>query len=196
MRFLMAEMFEVLVMGLLVALVANQVSPRGLRLGRDYFRESGPVPGTATSSSAPSPASSPPSSARSVDRLPEIPAAEALRWFEDPRRLSGTVVFVDARAESAFEEGHIPGAYPLDRFYPEQHLPSVVLAGAVAEALVVYCTGGACEDSHYAAHQLVEAGVDRSKVRVYAGGFNEWTARGWPVERGPRGGGAVRQAPQ
>ena len=52
--------------------------------------------------------------------------------------------------------------------------------------------GGACEDSHHAAAQLVEAGIDRSRIRVVTGGFQEWSARRWPVERGPRDSGWVR----
>lgn len=194
--FLLAEMFEVLVVGLLLALLANRISPRGLNLGRDYFKESPPptvrmIP-TAPSSAAPT--STVASSIEPADRLAEVSAEEARRWFEDTRHRSGTVVFVDARKESAFREGHIPGAYPLDRFYPEEQLPVVALASAVAEIVVVYCTGGSCEDSHYAAHQLVEAGIDRSRVRVFTGGFQEWSLRGWPVERGSRGGGAENPA--
>lgn len=197
--FLLAEMFEVLVVGLLLALLANRVSPRGLDLGRDYFKESPPpavrvIPSAPASAAPTSDVSSSTKSADSAERLAEVSAEEALRWFEDPRHRSGSVVFVDARKESAFREGHIPGAYPLDRFYPEQQLPAVALASAMAEVVVVYCTGGTCEDSHYAAHQLVEAGIDRSRVRVFTGGFQEWSLRGWPVERGSRGGGPENPA--
>jgi len=57
--------------------------------------------------------------------------------------------------------------------------------------VVVYCNGGSCEDSRYAAAQLVEAGIDRSRIRVFTAGFQEWSARQWPVERGPRGSGLI-----
>jgi 3-mercaptopyruvate sulfurtransferase SseA len=66
-----------------------------------------------------------------------------------------------------------------------------MLAGAAAEQVVVYCAGGLCEDSHYAGLQLIEVGLDKSRIRVFAGGFTEWTAHSWPVERGERGSGLV-----
>jgi rhodanese-related sulfurtransferase len=189
MRLLLNEMLEVLVVGLLLALVANQVSPRGLSLRRDYFKAASRAShgGSATQREAPD---------GPATRIPgTVSAEEALRWFEDPGRLLGRVIFVDARKESAFREGHIPGAIAFDRFHPELTLPDVVLAATHAEMVIVYCLGGACEDSHHAADQLVEAGLDRAKVLVYAGGISEWTRRGWPTERGDRGVGAPHASP-
>lgn len=188
-RFLFIETCQVLVVGLAVALVVNQLSPRGLRLGRDYFQESVRLTGDTTAVAAAPVLPSP--RVESLKRLPEITANEALALFQDPRRAQGQVIFVDARKKNVFQEGHIPEAYPLDRFYPDQDLPSVMLAGAAAEQVVVYCAGGLCEDSHYAGLQLIEAGLDKSRIRVFAGGFTEWTAHSWPVERGERGSGLV-----
>jgi rhodanese-related sulfurtransferase len=184
MRPLITETLEVLVVGLLVALVANQVSPRGLSLRRDYFKS---VPRASPGDSTP-PREVPDGAAT---RIPgTVSAEEALRWFEDPGRPTGRVMFVDARKEASFREGHIPGAVAFDRFHPEATLPDLVLAAAHADVVIVYCLGGTCEDSHHAADQLIEAGVDRAKVRVYPGGISEWAARGWPIERGGDGGGA------
>lgn len=185
---LLAETVEVLVLGLAVALIANRVSPKGLQLGRDYFKES--VPEVRSGPQAMS-AKSPPAPEGSRERWPELTAEAALEWFRDPRHRQGGVIFVDARKASTYQEGHIPGAYPLDRFYPEEDLPAVMLAGAAADPVVVYCNGGTCDDSHYAATQLLEAGIDRSRIRVFSGGFQEWASRRWPVERGPRGSGWV-----
>lgn len=188
-RLLIIETCQVLAAGLVLALVVNQVSPRGLRLGRDYFQESARVTGDPTAGAAAPVLPSP--QVESLKRLPEITADTALALFRDPRRVQGQVIFVDARKQTVFQEGHIPEAYPLDRFYPDQDLPSVLLAGVAAEQVVVYCAGGACEDSHYAALQLIEAGLEASRIRVFAGGFTEWTAHSWPVERGERGSGLV-----
>lgn len=189
MRLLITEILEVLVVGLLVALVANQVSPQGLSLRRDYFRSSprAPLGAAATHAAAPDGAAT---------RIPgTVSADEAWRWFEDPGRPLGRVIFVDARKETAFREGHIPGAIAFDRFHPELTLPGVVLAATHAEVVIVYCLGGTCEDSHHAADQLMEAGLDRAKVRVYPGGISEWAARGWPIERGGHGVGASAASP-
>lgn len=184
---------QVLVLGSVVALLANQLSPRGLDLRRDYFKESQRLMGDQSTAATTNTVATEavPRPGDSSKRVPEITAEEALSVFRDSRRAPGRVIFVDARKESVFLEGHIPDAYPFDRFYPEKDLPSVVLAGAGAERIVVYCTGGSCEDSHYAALQLIEAGLDPSRTQVFAGGFTEWNSHSWPVERGARGSGLV-----
>jgi rhodanese-related sulfurtransferase len=184
---LIMETCQVLAAGLAVALFANWLSPRGLPLNRDYFkdaRRSTENPSTAVLERLST-------QAGDTKRLPEITGEEALRLFQDPRRGQGRVLFVDARKEAVFLLGHIPEAYPLDRFYPDPDLPAIVLAGSGAEQVVVYCAGGTCEDSHYAALLLIEAGMDPTRIQVYAGGFTEWTSHSWPVERGTRASGLI-----
>jgi rhodanese-related sulfurtransferase len=60
---------------------------------------------------------------------------------------------------------------------------------------VVYCNGGECEDSEFAAIMLRDAGVPREMLFVFAGGIVEWKAAGLPVETGPRGSGQLLQRP-
>ena len=103
------------------------------------------------------------------------------------------VVVVDMRAADAYAEGHIPGAFHFDRFRPQAHLTSVMAAAGPAQKVVVYCGGGDCEDSKYAALQLLQNGVDPGKVFVYMGGVKEWTQSGLPLERGQRGSGDLVQ---
>jgi rhodanese-related sulfurtransferase len=185
MKSLLLETGKVLIVGLVVAWLANRVSPRGLHLGRDYFSDPRL---RVVSPESPSPR---PHAAEASHRVSEINSDQALGFFRESRRRPGEVIFVDARKESSFLEGHVPDAYPLDRFYPDTSLPAVVMAGGTADIVVVYCAGGTCEDSHYAALQLLEAGLQESRVRVYAGGFNDWTAQHRPVERGARGSGLI-----
>ncbi len=193
MKSLLLETGKVLIMGLVVAWLANRVSPRGLHLGRDYFNDPRPRV-AAPESGRPESPSLQHHAAEASHRVSEITSDQALGFFLESRRRPGEVIFVDARKESSFLEGHVPDAYPLDRFYPDTTLPTVVMAGGTAEIVVVYCAGGTCEDSHYAALQLLEAGLQESRVRVYAGGFNDWTAQHRPVERGARGSGQVSPA--
>lgn len=185
MKSLLLETGKVLIVGLVVAWLANRVSPRGLHLGRDYFSDPRL---RVVSPESPSPR---PHAVEASHRVSEINSDQALGFFRESRRRPGEVIFVDARKESSFLEGHVPDAYPLDRFYPDTSLPAVVMAGGTADIVVVYCAGGTCEDSHYAALQLLEAGLQESRVRVYAGGFNDWTAQHRPVERGARGSGLI-----
>jgi rhodanese-related sulfurtransferase len=102
------------------------------------------------------------------------------------------IVFVDARNESHYEEGHIPDAYHFDHYYPEKHLAAVLPACLSAVKIVVYCGGGACEDSQLAAQTLKEAGVPAERLFVYAGGITEWSTNGLPVELGARKSGNIR----
>ena len=62
------------------------------------------------------------------------------------------------------------------------------VAALVAEGLqpsapiVVYCSGGECEDSHMLGEKLYKAGFDN--VLVYKDGFPDWEKRGLAVRRG------------
>ena len=48
--------------------------------------------------------------------------------------------------------------------------------------VVVYCSGGDCEDSHMLAQKLYFVGFDN--VLVYKDGFPDWQKRGLPVTNG------------
>ncbi len=126
--------------------------------------------------------------------LKTVGVEEARVTYEDPRHGQEVWIFVDARNEAQFEEGHVPGAYVFDRYYPEKHLPSVVPACQQAERILVYCIGGECEDSELAAAALIEAGIPADRMAVYLGGIRDWQAHGNPVETGPRGSGRIREA--
>ena len=201
------EALVVAAIGLAVALLANMVSPRGLSLTRNYFPSSGTthgkIDGIANSNvNAVVPATNGAGqSAREIvaARLKEkglqpIDGREATQLFRDPQYELESIVFIDARDDRHYQEGHIPGAYQFDRYYPEKHLPGVLPACLNARNIVVYCTGGNCEDSEFAALTLKEAGVPGEHLSVYVGGMTEWAASGWPVEVGERKSGKMRAA--
>ena len=98
------------------------------------------------------------------------------------------VLFLDARRSSVYEEGHIAGARSFsvweadiddkvnalfnERSDPrDQNLP-----------IVIYCSGGACEDSHMLAQKLW--GIQFNNVYVYKDGFPDWQKRNGPVRTG------------
>jgi len=204
------EAILVLVLGSAFALVANQLSPRGLSLTRDYFGR--PKIEASVTPTKVSPASNAPaaptvsptraSAAGEVDselkrRLEEkglslVDGDAAEKLFRDPLYLQELIIFVDARNDRHYQEGHIPGAYQFDRYYPEKYLPTVVPACLNASKIVVYCTGGKCEDSEFAALTLVEAGTPAANVSVYAGGITDWVNHKFPVEIGARKSGNLK----
>jgi rhodanese-related sulfurtransferase len=109
--------------------------------------------------------------------------------FDDVKALHDKgVLFLDARRTSVYEQGHIPGARPfsvwesdiddkVNKLFSErsdpkdQNLP-----------IVVYCSGGDCEDSHMLAQKLW--GIQFNNVYVYKDGFPDWQKRGEPVHTG------------
>lgn len=185
---------------LTLALAANAVSPRGLRLTRDYFPRAGQA---AASAAGARPGGAPPAAvapsaqatAAVVRRLEQrglrvVLLDDASAWFKAGSMGGEIVVFVDARDEARYAAGHIPGAWPFDHYRPEKSLPAVLPLCLAAQKVVVYCAGGQCEDSEFAAVVLRDAGVPRDRLFVLPGGKAEWAARGLPIETGPRGGAA------
>jgi rhodanese-related sulfurtransferase len=199
------EGFVVLLAGAAVALAANALSPVGLKLTRNYFPKTvGTNPAVAVAHSAPATnvgsASSPANPTAVAIRLREqglqlIEHDAVAQLYHDPRRLQEQVLFVDARDDRHYQEGHIPGALQFDHYRPEAYLPAVLVAAQFAEQMVIYCNGGECEDSEFAAITLTQAGVPGSKLFVYAGGFEQWSTNGMPVEIGGRNSGQVRGTP-
>ena len=204
------EALLVAVVGLALALLANQLSPRGLSLSRDYFPRTPAPPSSATpgvtvpaDTSRPTTPSAVPGTATAGEKVRArleargfrfIEPAEARQLFEDPRRAQELVVFMDARNDQHYQEGHVPGAYQFDHYYPGNHLPVVMPVCQQAELIVVYCSGGDCEDSEFAAVALQEAGIPADRLGVYGGGMADWQTNGMPVEVGPRGSGQMREA--
>ena len=203
MRSVRAVFLEALLIGLaglLIALAANAISPRGLRLNRNYFpnlRVTGTNSGatTANISSQGTPASGTnlppdPTIVRLQQRgLKLATSTEAFELFQDPRYEQGLIVFVDARDDDHYTAGHIPRAWQLNHYRPEGYLPIVLPACLAAFKVVVYCNGGQCDDSEFAAVMLREAGVPADSLFVYVGGITDWTAQGHSVESGARGSG-------
>jgi rhodanese-related sulfurtransferase len=197
--------------GLALALLANQLSPRGIELTRDYF----PERPTAAVEPAPSETDLAPtedSVATSVvdgsdDAGPEEALEKRLRerglelarlaeveaWFHDPAYELEVIIFVDARNRRLYQEGHVPAAYRFDHFYPQDTLAEVLPAALAAQWVIVYCTGGDCEDSEFAALFLRDAGVPADRLRVYIGGLEEWREAGLPIELGARRSGVLEQ---
>lgn len=193
-RAVVVESLLIAVLGALLALGANAVSPRGLRLNRDYFPAGKTSPASATSV-APARETPPVTPGAPVDAVLQRLAqqglraagrAEVIRWFQDPQREQGLIVFVDARDEAHYAAGHIPGAWQFNRYRPEDHLATVLPACLTAIKVVVYCTGGPCEDSEFAAIMLRDAGVPAANLFVYPGGIADWTAARQPLETGAR----------
>ena len=124
--------------------------------------------------------------------LAAIGFEEARSLFEDPMYKAGGLLFVDARNDEEYQEGHVPLALQFDHYHAERYLDAVLQAAPGTSRVVVYCNGGNCEDSEFAAATLKDFLAEPERLCVYVGGIEEWTAHGMPVETGARGSGVLQ----
>ena len=95
------------------------------------------------------------------------------------------IPFLDARRTTVYEAGHIAGArsFPIWESTVEDAIKKLFEEGYDVNApLVVYCSGGDCEDSHMLSQKL--HGYGFNNTLVYADGFPDWEKRGLPVTKG------------
>ena len=85
------------------------------------------------------------------------------------------IIFIDARDEEEYAEGHIKGAI-LAPSTPEL----VQLFPDRSSAIVTYCSGGDCDVSMELAEQLM-FDWEYERIFVYLGGWPEWKAKGYPT---------------
>jgi rhodanese-related sulfurtransferase len=155
-------------------------------------------PPRAAAAAAAAPAGVPAGVPAKAAKVAPAPAAAAKTFPPHPDRASVEIttddaealfrqgrLFLDARRTSVYTDGHIPGArsFPVwesdiaDRvkaFFEEgldQNVP-----------IVIYCSGGDCEDSHMLAEKLYMVGFNN--LLVYKDGFPGWQKRGLPAVKG------------
>jgi len=108
----------------------------------------------------------------------QISLAEAEDLFARGRGL-----FVDARPFEEFRAGHIAGAKNVPfATVDERALAALMTAIGPDRELVVYCSSGDCLSSLGLARLLTGRGL--KEIRVFPGGWEEWTAAGLPGEAG------------
>ena len=94
-------------------------------------------------------------------------------------------LFLDARRSSVYAQGHIPGArsFPVWESDIDARVKALFEEGLDQSApVVIYCSGGNCEDSHMLAQKLYMVGFDN--VLIYRDGFPDWQKRRHPVTTG------------
>lgn len=143
---------------------------------------------------APVPVSSPPAQAPKSQDLSRFAVHADKPYveikYDDVAALHAAgALFLDARRTSVYEQGHIAGARPYSvweadiddkvRAFWEQHQDPK----EQAKPIVVYCSGGDCEDSHMLAEKLF--GAMFNNVYVYKDGFPDWQKHGGAVHTGP-----------
>jgi rhodanese-related sulfurtransferase len=93
---------------------------------------------------------------------------------------SQNFVFVDARPRDDYDEGHIKGAVSLPVGQFDEKIEAFLEQYSPEKAIVTYCSGRTCEDSHKLAQLLMELGY--TEINVFIDGFPGWEAEGYPIE--------------
>jgi len=88
-------------------------------------------------------------------------------------------VFVDARSEEVFEEGHIKNAIPLPVGQFDARIEKFKKGHPLSSFIVTYCSGRECDDSHKLAQQLFKAGY--TNISVFIDGYPGWKEAGYPI---------------
>lgn len=106
-----------------------------------------------------------------------IPLLKAKTAFEENRAL-----FLDARGEDSFAQGHIKGAKSLPWHSVDDYPMEIIQELSRQTLIITYCDGETCNLSHDLAVFLKEMGFLNTKVLV--NGWTAWKEEGLPVEIG------------
>lgn len=134
----------------------------------------------------PAPAQPPPDPARFAadpsQPIRDLQPEEAWALFQ------ARAPFLDARRSDEFKRGHVAGAWNISVWEssPDARITEFEAAAAPASSapLVLYCSGGDCEDSHLLASRLAALGY--RNLLIYRAGYPDWEKRGYPITRGDK----------
>ncbi|MGZ5381459.1 MAG: rhodanese-like domain-containing protein [Thermoanaerobaculia bacterium] len=96
------------------------------------------------------------------------------------------VLTLDARRTKDYEQGHIALARSFPVWESDIDVRVTALVGESRDGaipVVLYCSGGDCEDSHILAQKLFGAGFNN--LLVYRDGWPDWVKRGGSSATGP-----------
>ncbi len=104
--------------------------------------------------------------------LTAISLAQAKSFYDDG------ILFLDARDEGYYNQGHIQGA--MKNAFLMELIFNIESLQSKETPLVVYCGDPGCGDSEDLAYNLKDSGF--TKLYVFKGGWVEWSAAGYPSE--------------
>ena len=148
------------------------------------------LPVTATTKPVATPPAQPPAASSDLSRFAPHPdkAYVEISGADVAALHAAKALFLDARRTSVYEQGHIAGARSVSvwesdleekvrKLFDERSDPR-----EQAKAIIIYCSGGDCEDSHMLAEKLW--GIQFNNLYVYKDGFPDWQKRGGTVHTG------------
>jgi len=156
------ELIVLIGISVFTALTVNAVSPKGISLTGDWDISQGVI--------SAKPKDDP------VSHDLEIGDILTVKKIYD----SGDAIFVDARTEEDYLEGHIADAVLLPAYQFEECIDNFRKTIPPFAMIITYCSGRECEDSHVLAQCLLEEGY--TNVSVFVDGYPAWEEKGFPIE--------------
>jgi rhodanese-related sulfurtransferase len=177
-RSILSEILIILAVSIVLGFTVNFISPNGVALVEDYS-ERFKIDETAIGEG-------------NEDVKPEREYTK--EGFVKPQNISTEtaknlfdkkVLFIDGREAEEFKTGHIQGAINIpykefDAMSREEKLERTKDLDMEA-TIVCYCGGGDCEISIDLAYEMAKIGFN--ELKIYLGGYLEWTAAGYPTEK-------------
>lgn len=146
-----------------LALAVNALSPKGIELIGRWDTGQGVITANPTAATQ-----------RELEEIDSVTGAKEI--FDQ-----GDVLFVDARSTENYKDGHIPGAISLPVGQLGERIGSFLKRYPPDQAIITYCSGRTCEDSHNLAQFLADAGF--INVRIFIDGYPGWESEGYPIEQ-------------
>jgi rhodanese-related sulfurtransferase len=156
------EISLLLGVAIVLAIIVNYFSPAGIALVGQWDTSQGMITARAKNEVL-------------TDKL-EIEEVTIAKQIYD----SGDVLFVDARSRDNYDDGHIPGAVSLPVGEFDNLIDAFMDQHSADQAIVTYCSGRTCTDSHNLARLLMDFGF--TDVKIFIDGFPGWEAEGHPIE--------------
>lgn len=111
-----------------------------------------------------------------ADKPGQITITEARALFDQQ------ATFIDARKLDPYKLGHVKGAWRMELSDFSAGDPQILALIPRSSVLVVYCSGGHCDESEAVARMLTGSGY--KSTYVMHDGIPGWTALGHPVTTG------------
>ena len=92
---------------------------------------------------------------------------------------SDNILFIDARDDISFLEGHITGA--ISSIPYDDLVDNIFINQGFSEPIVIYCDDEECGLSEELGYQLQAEGF--SKIYVFSGGWNQWSMAKLSIEK-------------
>jgi rhodanese-related sulfurtransferase len=94
---------------------------------------------------------------------------------------TGAVIFIDARSESEYKNGHIPGAFNLPLNWPRSKKIALLDKFTKQSPFVIYCADDKCLAAERLAGELIFFGF--KNLSIFTDGWKSWKEAGFSDDK-------------